>query len=522
MKKIVKLFFLLALAGSVHAQDYWQQKVNYSIDVNLDPSEHILKGKLDLYYYNQSPDTLNFIWFHLWPNAYSGSNTALAKQLKNKKDAQLILLGKDSGYIRDLDFRVNEKNARLEPDATNPDMAKLILASPLLPHDSIRIQTPFTVKLPPYFSRSGYSGEQYMVCQWYPKPAVYDKDGWHPIPYLDQGEFYSEFGSYRVNITLPSKYIVGATGVMHNEGELSLYRKIGTRNLRDTLHPTFYVPLNDSLKTLNYNADSVHDFAWFADTNFIIQYDTLSVVPGKTIDVFSYYQPDGNELWKRSTSFIKDAVRHYSDWIGDYPYPTVAAVEGPRNQSSGGMEYPMITLITSPDADAEALDAVITHEVGHNWFYSILGSNERLHPWMDEGMNTYFEFLYEAVKYRANSVFGASLPLSFKSLGVDQFLGNIYFALNTLPMEKPVNTESTGFRNEEEYSMVAYLKTATWMHILESAIGKEAFMKGIHEYYKQWKFRHPAPGDLQKVFEEVTGQSLDNIFELLNKRGNFK
>lgn len=522
MKQIILFFsFIVLFSTGYTQQDYWQQQVNYEISVSLDDMQHLLDGNLELKYKNNSPDTLSFIWFHLWPNAYSGTNTALAKQLKEKKEAQAILKGKEKGYINGLSFSIDGKKAKLEPHPSNPDVAKLVLSKALLPGDSVRINTPFKVKLPPYFSRSGYSGDQYMVCQWYPKPAVYDKDGWHHFPYLDQGEFYSEFGSYTVSISVPSQYVVGATGIMQDSVELNQYKLIGARNKLDTLNPLPYKPSTQTRKTLLFKADSVHDFAWFADKNFIIQYDTLSIA-GKPVDVFAYYQPDGNKQWRNSTAYIKDAVIHYSNWIGDYPYPTVAAVEGPKNQSSGGMEYPMITLITSPDATAESLDAVITHEVGHNWFYGILGSNERKHPWMDEGLDTYFEFLYEAKKYRANSVFGNEIPAALKALSVNEFLENIYFALNTLPMEKPVNTGSTTFSNEEEYAMVAYLKTATWMHLLRSSLGEATFMKAIQAYYDDWKFKHPTPEDLQRSFEKVAGRPLNDIFDLLNKPGNFK
>ncbi len=523
MKKLFQLITVLLITVCVQAQDnYWQQHVRYNIDVSLNDKDHTLKGDLKLVYTNHSPDTLSFIWFHLWPNAYSSINTALARQLKDKKDAQQILAGKNNGYIRELSFSVNGTKSVLEPDAENPDVAKVILPKPLYPGDSVNIQTPFLVKLPSYFSRSGYYEDQYMVCQWYPKPAVYDKDGWHQFPYLDQGEFYSEYGSFRVNITLPSRYVVGATGTLQTTDELNRYKEIGIQNRLDTLRPVAYKPSSQPVKTLTYVADSVHDFAWFADRNFIIQYDTLSVIPGKTIDVFAYYQPDGNKRWRNSTSFLRDAIKHYSMWVGAYPYPTVAAVEGPKNQSSGGMEYPMITLITSPDASAEALDAVITHEVGHNWFYGIIGSNERKHPWMDEGLDTYFEFVYEAMKYRSNSIFGDAIPKELKSLPAKQFLENIFYAINTLPMDKPVMTSSTGFENEEEYGMVAYLKTATWMFLLQEALGEELFLKAVNNYFNEWKFKHPTPADLQRSFEQTAGRPLNDIFDLLNKPGNFK
>jgi aminopeptidase N len=230
----------------------------------------------------------------------------------------------------------------------------------------------------------------------------------------------------------------------------------------------------------------------------------------------------GNKTWKKSTSYIKDAVRHYSKWIGQYPYPVVQAVEGPSNLSSGGMEYPMITLITSPKAQEEEMDAVITHEVGHNWFYGILGSNERDHPWMDEGVNTYFQFRYEAEKYRSNSLFGTMIPKDVKELSEADFQARIYEVLNSLPANQPINTGSTGFTNKDEYGIVVYVKTAVWLYILENTLGRDVLDKGLQAYFKDWQFRHPSPEDFKKELEKVSGRNLDQYFAMLDKEGKLK
>ena len=524
MKKLILLIgCLYTLNVFAQTPDYWQQQVNYTIAVSLNDKTNSLRGNASIEYINHSPDTLSFIYFHLWPNAYKNANTALAEQLLKDEESKQKLKNSSKGYIDSLRFTVNGNAITAEPDEKNIDVVKLNLASPLMPGKSITIATPFFVQLPSYFSRSGYDSQQYMVCQWYPKPAVYDRKGWHAFPYLDQGEFYSEFGSFKVAITLPSAYVVGATGALQTQQELSKYKSIGAENYKSKkLVSRYSSPNPTSMKTLEYFAENVHDFAWFADKDFVIQYDTLSLASGKTVDVFSYYQPNGNKEWNNSVSFIEDAVANYSNWIGEYPYPTVAAVEGPKNLSSGGMEYPMITLITSPDAKKEGLDAVIAHEVGHNWFYGIIASNEREHPWMDEGLNTYFQFRYEAEKYRSNSVFGSSLPEEVKKLPADEFLARIMYAMNSLPAKQPILTHSTSFPNKEEYGIVVYLKTAIWMSILESAMGKENLLNGLKQYFKDWKFRHPYPEDLKKSLEAGSQQSLDNLFELVTKEGNFQ
>ena len=361
-----------------------------------------------------------------------------------------------------------------------------------------------------------------MACQWYPKPAVYDKNGWHEFPYLDMGEFYSEYGSYKVNITVPAEFVIGATGTLQNSDELSMYKDLGKRNLADKkAKPSLYKAANPKeKKTLTYIAANVPDFAWFADKDFIIQYDTAQLSTGKIIDVFSYYVRD--TLWKNSIAYIKDGAKHYSDWIGEYEYPVVQAVEGPKNNESGGMEYPMITLITSPDAKAETLDAVIVHEVGHNWFMSMLGSNERMHTWMDEGLNTYFQFRYEAEKYKSNEILGDEIPPFVKAYSIDTFQNMVYKVISQIPMVTPIETPADQFKNSDDYGLISYIKTAVWVYDLENTIGRDKIDAAFRNYFKEWKDKHPQPEDLKASFEESINGKLDDFFKLLNKEGGIQ
>lgn len=525
MKKSVLL--LLAFAGIpvIVFSQYWQQQTNYNIDVTLDDRGHTLKGNLQLEYINNSPDKLDYIWFHLWPNAYKNENTAYAKQVFRDPDGKKRWKAmKDNGYIDGLAFTVNGDNAKLETHHEHIDVVKLILPKPLAPGEKAMIKTPFAVKIPTYSSRSGHINQSYIICQWYPKPAVYDRKGWHPMPYLDQGEFYSEFGSFDVRITVPSAYVVGATGSLQNADELAKYKEIGKKNSNNTKGLIKYKPTGTvPSKTLQYKGDNIHDFAWFADKEFIVRYDTASLSPGNVVDVFTYGYEKGNRNWVNSVSYVEDAIRSYSTWVGEYPYPVAQAVEGPANVMSGGMEYPMITLITSPTADEPQLDGVIAHEVGHNWFYGILASNERDHAWMDEGMNTYYQFRYEAFKHRSNSVFGDALPADLKKREPGELLGIIYNVMSTqIPMDDPIETPSADFENKEEYGAVVYLKTAIWMYIVELTVGREKLDEAVKAYYDKWKFRHPYPEDVKAEFEAKLNMKLDDVFGLLNKKGKFE
>ena len=525
----MKIYIIIALfltGAPLFAQDsYWQQDLRYTISAELNEVEKSITGYEEIVYKNNSPDSLEYIWFHIWPNAYSGDSTALMKQISKDNELSKTKTETGRGSIEGLAFTVNNQAATIEPHPNTHyvDVIKILLPQPLTPGDSVTIGTPFKVLLPPYFSRSGHAGTQIMACQWYPKPAVYDAKGWHEFPYLDRGEFYSEYADFTVNLTVPSSYIVGATGTLETKEELDAYKAVGKTNsaIRKG-KPALYVPQGSKTKTLTYHARRVPDFAWFADSDFVIQYDTIRLPGGKTVDAFSYYHNKKKTGWTKSIDYIKDATKKYSAWIGEYDYPTVQVVEGPSNESSGGMEYPMITLITKPDASIEELDGVITHEIGHNWFMSMLGSNERAHTWMDEGLNTYFQFRYEAEKYRWNSFFVKTIPANVRELPFDQFQAVLYKAIHeNLPMQSAMDIPADEFPSSDEYGLSSYIKTALWMYVFEATFGRDHADRAVKNYFSKWKHKHPQPEDMQAAFEEVLGEDLDNFFALTKKEGKF-
>jgi hypothetical protein len=523
MRKILVFLAMLVSYHSIGQNNYWQQYLHYSIKAQLNEKEKSVTGSETIVYKNNSPETLNFIWFHIYPNAYKDETSMLFQQLKNDPKLKQNVAKLSRGSISNLAFTVNGKTATTEahPNKQYIDVIKLLLPQPLLPGDSATIATSFKVQLPSYYSRSGYADNEFMICQWYPKPAVFDKDGWHEMPYLDMGEFYSEYATYNVNITVPSAYVVSATGVLQTPSEAAIYKRLGAANATQSKGaPQLYTPVSKNPnKTLHYYADSVPDFAWFADKGFVIAYDTMKLSSGKIIDAFTFYHNNSKTPWINSVAYVKDAVRHYSNWIGEYAYPVVQAVEGPKNNSSGGMEYPTVTLITSPDAKPQTLDAVITHEVGHNWFMSMLGSNERSHAWMDEGMNSYYQFRYEAEKYRSNEIFGDKIPEAIKKLNEADFQDAVYRTMLTIPIQPAMETESAKFANNEDYGMASYVKAAEWMYLLEVAIGKDKVDQAFKNYFNLWKFKHPQPADMKAAFEQVTNSSLTQFFNLVNKEG---
>lgn len=515
MKKILLVISGVIFLQTAYSQQlYWQQQTDYTIDVSLNDTEHSLTGFEKIEYTNHSPDTLKFIWFHLWPNAYKHDKTAYTDQaLENGSTAFYFSWKAERGYINRLDFRVNNQTAATEDHPQHSDIIKVILPAPLAPGKSITITTPFYVKLPFNFSRGGHDGQSYQATQWYPKPAVYDKDGWHPMPYLDQGEFYSEFGQFDVRITLPENYVVAATGVLQNAAEkewlksrasftwepLKQREKNSTGQYKTTYQQ--FPASAASTKTLRYLQSNIHDFAWFADKRFIVNTDTCMLSSGKIVEVYTYYTPAEKKYWDKSTGFCKDALRHYSDLVGEYPYPVVQAVQGPSS-FGGGMEYPTITVI-SPTSDSESLDQVLAHEIGHNWFYGILGSNERKYPWMDEGINSYYENRYKLKKQPE------------KKYSIEK---SLLAAVIAEKKDQPIATSSEEF-SLLNYVLIGYTKSADWVAWLENYLGAATFQACMQEYFRRWQFKHPQPEDLKITFERVSERNLDSAFSLLTKKG---
>lgn len=498
LKKIALLiFFCYQLPPAFCQTAYWQQQVNYKIDVSLDDKAHSLNGHVKMRYHNNSNDTLQFIWFHTWPNAYKNDKTAFSDQLLENGRTDFYFSNEEKkGYLNRLDFKVGDVTATTEDHPQHQDIIKLLLPHPLAPHDSIDIQTAFHVKLPHVFSRSGYSKNSYQVTQWYPKPAVYDKKGWHEMPYLDQGEFYSEFGDYEVQISVPQKYIVASTGVLIDEKK------------------------EDTTKILNYRQGNVHDFAWFADADFDVKQDTLQVA-GKTINVYAYYNKANAANWTNSTGYIKESVRTKSNWIGEYPYQVVSVVES-QDKAGGGMEYPTITIISAPTSDGKLHEYLINHEVGHNWFYGILGSNERQHPWMDEGMNSYYDRRYQFEKYHTYSLDLLGSNGSFINKRKPRDAEAVLLqTMTAIKKDQPIETRSEEFTGIN-YNVIAYSKAAQWMQLLETELGQPVFDQLMQDYFNRWKFKHPYPEDFRLMAEKAAGKNLDSLFSLLNKKGSLE
>jgi hypothetical protein len=512
--------------------DYFQQEANYKINVSLDDKTHVLSGDISIEYHNNSPKALTEIWMHLWGNAYKNQRSEFAKQqLRSGKKRFFFSKDADKGKFDAINFQVNGSNATWEFDKNNPDIAVIRLAKPLESGDKLTISTPFTLKIPASFSRLGHVGESYQITQWYPKPAVYDNRGWHAIPYLNQGEFYSEFGKYDVSITLPENYVVGASGVLQTAAEKEfLQQQIEkTKSVLDTIKATTklkddFPTSAEKTKTIRYIAENVHDFAWFADKRFYVTHDVATLSNGQNVDCYAMFTNFERNLWTKGAFYIKRSVEYYSKMVGNYPYPHATAVQSALS-AGGGMEYPMITVIDKA-GDAKSLDIVITHEVGHNWFYGILASNEREHGWMDEGMNSYYEERYTAEYYpkevaKPSEKKKKGFNISISIDGQAEELGYQWFARQAL--DQPCGLHSNDFTGIN-YGLVMYKKTAKSMRVLEQYVGTPTFDRIMKQYFDLWKFKHPYPEDFRKLWEnETKGKDISWFFDgLINSDKNIE
>lgn len=361
---------------------------------------------------------------------------------------------------------------------------------------------------------------------------MYDAEGWHQMPYLDQGEFFSEFGSFEVAITLPKNYVLSATGDREdnleeenflNQNVINTLRTMetGKYNTNDMAFP----PSSKEWKTVKFHQYRVHDFAWFADKRYNVLHDQIQLPnTNRTIDTWVYFTNKQFHYWKDAIDYVNESTTFYSYLVGDYPYNNVSAVDGVI-MAGGGMEYPNITVIGSVNSAIE-LDITIAHEVGHNWFYGILGSNERDFPALDEGINSFYEMNYIRAKYptrKIGEVIG--IDSSRKFLGINKIpywreKEIAYLFAAKANVDQPIETHSQDLSNFN-YGAIIYCKTAVAFDYLRDYMGDEAFNKGMQFYYENYKFKHPQMKDLVNTLQYFSGNDL-NWFTQYLLTGNAK
>lgn len=485
MKFILLAGALICNILLVAQRNYWQQKVDYKMDVNFNTSNHRISGKQQLVYTNNSPDTLTSVYYHLYFNAFQpGSSMDVRSRTLPDPDARVgsriaALKPDEIGYQKVISLK---QNGKLLSTVTNETILEVKLAQAILPGAKTTFDMEFEAQVPIQVRRSGRNsaeGIDYSVTQWYPKMAEYDLEGWHPNPYIAR-EFYGIWGNFDVNITMDRAYTIAGTGVLQNPIE------IGKGYLPDGKAGSSAAA---KLKW-HFKAENVHDFAWAADRDYI--HDIVSGPNGMKIHFF--YQDDlqYNKNWKELQPAAVRLFEIMNKRFGVYPYSTYSIIQG----GDGGMEYPMATLITGK-RPASSLIGVSVHEVIHSWYQMLLGTNESLYSWMDEGFTTY-----------AGDIVMSELMKDGK---INPFEGSYagYFALVKSGLQEPLTTHADHYNTNRAYGTSSYSMGSIFLSQMGYVIGQDALDKGMLNYYNNWKFKHPTPTDCLREMEKSSGMVLD-------------
>ena len=467
----------------------WQQRIKCAITVELDVRSHQFTGAEELVYWNNSPDTLRQVFFHLYFNAFKpGSEMDVRSRTINDPDPRVgdriaALTQTEVGDLTCSRIQQDGRTLRLEPWGT---VLRTVLAKPLLPGKRTTLAIDFHGQVPLQIRRSGRDnaeGVAYSMTQWYPKVAVYDQRGWHADPYVGR-EFYGEWGDYDVHITLDSAFTVAATGVLANAKEIGHgYAQASKAQKR-----------GDGKLTWHFQAPRVHDFAWAADPEYV---QTTAQVPGgPLLRFFRKNKPELAANWDQLPGYMVRAVQFMDRNFGKYPWPEFSFVQG----GDGGMEYPMLTLITG-ERRLGSLVGTSVHELVHNWYYGVLASDELSYPWMDEGFT----------EYAGAEVMRDLLPGPGTSRVHSDAL-NAYLRWVQDPGLEPMTLAADHFSTNRAYSYVAYGMGEVLLDQLGSVIGDSTLHRGLRRYFKSCGFKHPGPVDVQRAMEKESGLQLGWYF----------
>ncbi len=482
----------------------WQQRVKYEMDIDVDVTTNRYSGKQKLEYTNNSPDTLDKLFYHLYWNAF---------QPNSMMDTRSRELGKIRvGNRPDWDARVRDRILNLKEDEIGYQKIKWLklngvlqktiehetilevqLSKPILPKQKVILEMEWDAQVPLQVRRSGRdaaNGVKLSMAQWYPKLCEYDKDGWHPNPYIAR-EFYGVWGDFNVNITIDKNYIIGGTGYLTNANQIGYgYEAKGVKVVR---------PAGDKL-TWKFTAPNVHDFVWAADAEY--KHIVRQVKNGPTIHVLYNHVPGNQKIeedWKRVADAAELVYPFIAKTFGAYPYKQYSFLQG----GDGGMEYPMATLLNGPGL------GTVFHEWMHTWYQMLMGTNESLYAWMDEGFTDYATdrvanyYFTEMAKRNGTTHNDTKLP---KYHG-DNYAS--YFNLVKSRLEEPMTTHADHFNTNFAYSIASYSKGAVFLSQLGYITGDEVRDKILLEYYNQWRYKHPDVNDFLRIAEKVSGLQLD-------------
>lgn len=501
---------------------YWQNSADYVLDVTLNEATNEISGSAEIVYTNNSFDDLEFLWLQLDQNLFKKDSRGNAiiplAGSRNGAKGQAF----DGGYtIKSVEIlSANGKNSKVNPKYTISDTRMQIdLPQELKAKGGvIKFKINYSFISPNYGSdRMGVeatkNGKIFTIAQWFPRMCVYDDIlGWNTLPYLGAGEFYLDYGNITANITVPANQYVVASGELLNPKEVYTSEQIKKWDAAKNSDKTVVIrsaaevnsaPKNVSgTKTWKFKIENTRDFAWASSSSFILDAARINLPSGKKSLAISAYpvESDGNEAWARSTEYTKTSIEHYSKRWYEYTYPAAVNVAG----NEGGMEYPGIVFCHMNSKGAD-LWGVTDHEFGHNWFPMIVGSNERMYAWMDEGFNTFINSLSEK-EFNKGEYYS---PKTLQSMA---------FAFNSAQLEA-VSTPPDNLK-ERNLGYLGYYKPAAGLTILrENILGEERFDKAFKEYIKRWTFKHPTPEDFFRTMENVSGEELNYFWRgwFLNK-----
>ena len=445
--------------------------------VKFNPAEKSLDAQMNLVYTNHSPDTLTFIWFHIWPNAYRNDRTFYSEQLLENGDTRFYFSTKEQkGYLNRLDFRVNGNLAQMQDHPQYLDVIKLILPRPLFPGDSVSITSSFHLRLPYNFNGNGYSAHHVEMRNWYPEPAVYDDLGWHPMPFLVQGGAYHEAADFSVELEAPPSYRIAAGAVA------------------DTLSKS--ASANHYLFTLT----QANAFAWIADNRFRIKIDSLFLPSGQRIGLqYFYLSSKGMNNPGPILAAAKNDIRHLSDWLMAWPHPNLSIVQAEPMPDQG-----FTGLACIGDNPAKRWTYNLPKSLTDLWFQTLLMTDQRDIPWFSKGF----------VNYYSQKLLGLSAPAKTKQYGADDPTLWLRVAENEKTTQ-PISSPSPQFSASND-TLIAATKAALWIGQLRDSAGNRVFDQSLQSFFSIWHFRHPYPADFKSGLDTASGKNWNPFFEKLN------
>ena len=482
MKFETILIALLIFCNPSYAQNYWQQAVDYKMEVNMDVDTFKYSGKQELLYTNNSPDSIKKVFYHLYFNAFQ-PGSEMAVRIKTGKDINTrfdidfdSIKPSEIGYLRV--FNLKQEGYPLKQEVSGT-ILEVELKQTLNPSSSTLLTLDFEGQLPKLIRRAGRissEGVALSVAQWYPKIVEYDYEGWNAEPYLGR-EFHGVWGNFDITLILDKKYTVAASGYLQNPDEVGhgYSEKKGKAK-------------NGKLKW-HFVAPKVHDFTWSADPEYI--HDIHTGPNDVSLHFFYKDNPKYNDNWKNLQSKTAELMRFYNQTIGEYPYRQYTVAQA----GDGGMEYAMLTFITG-HRSFESLVGVTAHELAHSWFQHALATNEMKYEWMDEGFTTYISTLAEDKILNQKSFF--PLESSYSN----------YLHLARSGKEQPQQTNANRYNYNLAYELSAYSKGAVFLSQLGYIIGEDKLAETLKEYYRLHQFQHPVPNDFRRIAERISGIQL--------------